>query len=100
MPQRNITLTPELDQWIEEQMQSGFYSNVSEFMREALRNFQRIKALENLEEERLALIHQRGLDDYHAGRYTSFKNREGMTKWFEKRRAEKIAEYHNQKAAD
>ncbi len=33
----NVSLTPTLEQWINEKVQSGFYSSASELVREALR---------------------------------------------------------------
>ncbi len=32
MPQRNITLTDELDQWIDARLETGLYSNASELV--------------------------------------------------------------------
>ena len=88
MPQRNITLTPELDSWIDREMQTGFYSNTSEFVRAALRHFKRIKDQESLEDERLALIHQRALDDYEAGRTFKIGSEEELDQFFADIRAE------------
>jgi len=41
MPTRNVNLTPELQQFISEKVDSGRYSNASEVMRAALRALER-----------------------------------------------------------
>jgi antitoxin ParD1/3/4 len=41
MPTRNVSLTPELDQFIAAKVESGLYANASEVMRTALRVLER-----------------------------------------------------------
>ncbi len=63
----NVSLTPELEKFVEDTVATGRYASASELVRASLRNLE--------EEERLkahirAKI-QRGLDDQAAGRVTS-----------------------------
>jgi antitoxin ParD1/3/4 len=41
MPTRNVNLTPELDRFVEEKLESGRYENASEVVRAALRTLER-----------------------------------------------------------
>jgi antitoxin ParD1/3/4 len=41
MPTRNVSLTPELDQFITDKIESGRYENASEVVRSALRHLER-----------------------------------------------------------
>ncbi len=50
MPTRNISLTEQLDRFVERQVSSGRYSNASEIVRDALR------LLEEREQERAAKL--------------------------------------------
>lgn len=50
MPTRNINLTPEMDRFVAERVQSGQYANASEVLRAGLR------ALEQDEQEDLAKL--------------------------------------------
>jgi len=46
----NVSLTPELDEWINQKVKSGFYKSSSEVVRDSLR------LLRNQEEQRLAML--------------------------------------------
>lgn len=48
----NVSLTPEIENWVQEKVESGFYQSASEVMREALR------LLRSYEEERKAAFAQ------------------------------------------
>jgi len=41
IPTRNVNLTPELDRFVEEKLESGRYENASEVVRAALRTLER-----------------------------------------------------------
>lgn len=98
MPQRNITLTPELDQWIDAEMKSGFYSNVSEFVRDALRNFQRLRARENYEDQIIEMKIQRGIEDWKAGRGDLIQGKEELESFFAQQREARKAALQNRAA--
>ncbi len=64
----NVTLTPEIDRWLQEKAASGFYQSADEVVREALRL---LRDFESVRERRLAALQadvQRGLDDLANGR--------------------------------
>lgn len=64
----NVTLTPEIDRWLQEKAASGFYQSADEVVREALRL---LRDYESVRERRLAALRtdvQRGLDDLATGR--------------------------------
>ena len=47
----NVSLTPEIESWVQEKVESGFYSSASEVVREALR------LLRGYEQDRDAALH-------------------------------------------
>jgi antitoxin ParD1/3/4 len=55
MPTRNINLTPEQDDFIDEVLKAGEYANASEAVRDAIRALQQRRAHEALKLERLRL---------------------------------------------
>jgi antitoxin ParD1/3/4 len=64
----NISLTPELERWIEQKVESGRYSSASEVVREALRLFEEH---ELLKQRQIAAVQEkidRGLRDLDEGR--------------------------------
>jgi antitoxin ParD1/3/4 len=52
----NVSLTPELERWIEERVKSGLYTSSSELVREALRLFFRFDAARSRE---IAILNER-----------------------------------------
>lgn len=59
----NVSLTPEIEGWVQEKVESGFYQSASEVMREALRLMRtyenaREEALQDLRAELLIGLHQ------------------------------------------
>ena len=63
----NISLTPELEKYVYEKLQRGFYSSVSEIIREALRSMLQRDASDQTR-QRLNFDIERGLDDLHKER--------------------------------
>ena len=64
----NVSLTRELESWVDERVRSGRYASASEVIREALRL---LEEQELAKKERLAKIRQkidRGLDQLNQGR--------------------------------
>ena len=70
MATRNISLTDNLDQFVEERVQSGEYQNASEVVRAALRLLKTDAEVQAIKLERLRSLIQEGVDDLAAGRYT------------------------------
>lgn len=64
----NVSLTPELDRWVDERVSAGLYASASEVVREALRLLRDQDDLKRLRRAELQRAIQVGLDDANAGR--------------------------------
>ncbi|NJK44643.1 MAG: type II toxin-antitoxin system ParD family antitoxin [Pleurocapsa sp. SU_196_0] len=64
----NVSLTPELEAWVESRVQSGLYQSASEVIREALRLLHKTQMSSEQQLETLRAALQRGLEDVEAGR--------------------------------
>jgi antitoxin ParD1/3/4 len=67
----NVSLSPEIDAWINEKVKSGMYNSSSEVIREGLRMLmereeQRLSMLEDLRKELLIGVHQLDSGKSHA----------------------------------
>lgn len=70
MPTRNISLTTEQDDFINEVLRAGEYQNASEAVRDAIRTLQHRRAWEALKLERLRQLIQEGAEALDRGDYT------------------------------
>ena len=66
----NVSLTPELEAWVEKLVQGGLYSSSSEVMRAALRLLYKDEMMPEIQLEQIRLAVQRGQADIEAGRMT------------------------------
>lgn len=64
----NVSLTPELEGYVHEKVQSGRYTSASEVVREALRMLQERDESRLADLEAMRVHVQRGIDDAEAGR--------------------------------
>ena len=64
----NVSLTHELEAWIETRVSSGLYRSSSEVVREALRVLREREELKELQRESLRQRILEGVADYEAGR--------------------------------
>jgi antitoxin ParD1/3/4 len=64
----NLSLTDELEAWIDERVKSGLYRTSSEVVREALRLLREREQLKELRRDELKTRIREGLDDLDAGR--------------------------------
>jgi antitoxin ParD1/3/4 len=62
MPTRNISLTPELDSYIEQCVESGHYDNASEVVRAAIRELKQSELEDLAKVEALKVAIQEGFD--------------------------------------
>jgi len=67
MATRNISLTRQLDDYVEERVASGAYQNASEVVRAGLRALSRDEAEHALKLERLKAMIQVGVDELDRG---------------------------------
>ena len=63
----NVSLTPELEKWVESRVQSGLYASSSEVVRAALRKLYHEEEGEACKLEELRAEIQKGLDSYERG---------------------------------
>jgi antitoxin ParD1/3/4 len=64
----NVSLTDELEKWIETRVSAGLYRSSSEVVREALRLLREHEELKELQREELRRSIKVGIDDLDAGR--------------------------------
>jgi len=69
MPTRNVSLTPQQDEFIEEMLRAGVYQNASECMRDGLRLVQNRRRIHEQHLQALKDAIQVGIDQYNRGDY-------------------------------
>lgn len=62
MPTRNVSLTDELDRYVEQSVQSGHYDNASEVIRAAIRELRQSELEDKAKVEALKTAIQEGFD--------------------------------------
>ena len=70
----NVSLTPELEIWVENLVNSGMYQSSSEVMRTALRLLHKQETAPDERLKQLLAAIDRGIADVDAGRKTSLKD--------------------------
>ncbi len=70
----NVSLTPELETWVENLVNSGMYQSSSEVMRTALRLLYKQETAPNERLKQLLAAIDRGIADADAGRKTPIEN--------------------------
>jgi antitoxin ParD1/3/4 len=80
MPTRNISLTPQIDDFVEKNVSTGQYQNASEVVRDALRLLQARQRAEKLKLQRLREAVDIGLAELERGEYTELDSSE-MGNW-------------------
>ena len=74
----NITLSPELENLINEQVKSGLYKSPSEVVRDGLLLLKEQAQLKNLRRENLRREVQKGIDAMREGRYKTYNSAEEL----------------------
>ena len=83
MPTQNVNLTPALDLFVKEQVQSGYYNNASEVHRAALASMARDEEERQLRLQVLRDAVQVGVDDIENGRYQTVSSAEEHSEFFD-----------------
>ncbi len=83
----NVSLTPELEAWVEKLVQSGLYQSSSEVIRAALRLLYRNETISDDQLSQIRSAVQRGQADMDAGRFT--ENHIGLLADVKKRRSKR-----------
>lgn len=74
----NITLSPELENLINEELQTGDYFSPSDVLREGLLLLKEQAQLKNLRRENLRREVQKGIDAMREGRYKTYNSAEEL----------------------
>lgn len=74
----NITLSPELENLINEELQTGDYFSPNDVLREGLLLLKEIKIPREVRRENLRREIQKGIDDIREGRYTTYNSVEEL----------------------
>lgn len=82
MPTRNVSLTPEQDDFIQRLLKKGEYQNASEAVRDAIRALQQRRAMDALKLKRLQRAIDAGLADLDRGDYEEVDD-SGLEAWFD-----------------
>ena len=86
----NITLTPELENLINEKVKSGKYDSPGEVIREGLRLLKEQDELKRIRMEELRREVQKGIDDMREGRFTTYNSTEELADEIIRRGMEKL----------
>ena len=68
----NVSLTPQLEQYVKDKVKSGLYNSSSEVVREALRLMGERDMLRQIRIEELRAEIQKGIDQIERGEYTEY----------------------------
>lgn len=91
----NVSLTPELEQMVSQQVASGLYNSASEVVRDALRMFQEREELKRLRYEELRQKILAGAEQIKQGKYKTYASADELMDDIEARaKAELAAERH------
>ena len=70
----NVSLTPELEKFVQDQVSSGMYFSASEVIRESLRLLYEQETLKNIRREQLQQEIVQGFTQLERGEYTTYTN--------------------------
>lgn len=97
MPQRNVTITPHQERFVESALSSGQYGNVSEIFRAGLRLLEREEQERLIRQELLNRKIEQGIDDIQQGRFTEIKDDQELESYFAAKQNER-RHLHNPKS--
>ncbi len=87
----NVTLTPELEQMVNDKVASGLYSSAGEVMREALRLLLEFDELRRRRIEELRNEIEAGAEQIKQGKFTTYASGDALMDDIEKRGKERLA---------
>ena len=82
MPTQNVSLTPQLESFVKEQVAGGMFKSASEVHRVALASLMHRNEERNLRMKRLDEALQAGVDDLDNGRFTEVSSEEEQEAFF------------------
>lgn len=87
----NVSLTPELENLVNEKVKSGLYNSASEVVREALRLLKEQDELRRIRLEELRREIQIGIDQIESGEFAVYESSEEFATEIKKRGRERLA---------
>lgn len=93
----NVSLTPELENLVNEKVSSGLYNSASEVVREALRLLQEQDELKRIRLDEFRKEIKAGADELRQGRFKSYETADELIDDIEKRGKERLAAKRNGK---
>ena len=79
----NVSLTPELENFVNEKVKSGLYNSASEVLRESLRLLKERDMLKEIQLSELRREIMLGVEQIRNGEYTEIKSREELESFTE-----------------
>ena len=92
----NVSLTPELDSFVQDKVKNGFYHSASEVIREGLRLLKEKDALQELRLEELRKQVREGFAQIERGEYLEFSSAEDVVAHITQEGRKRVASKHNQ----
>ncbi len=80
----NVSLTPELENFVNEKVKSGMYNSASEVLRESLRLLQEQDVIKEFRRNELRREIMLGVEQIKNGEYTEIKSREELDSFAER----------------
>jgi antitoxin ParD1/3/4 len=80
----NVSLTPELENLVQEKVKSGNYNSASEVIREALRLLKEQDQLREIRREEIRREVMKGVEQIRSGEFTTISNQEEAEQMIEK----------------
>lgn len=90
MPQRDVTITPHQERFVEAVLESGQYGNISEVFRAGLRLLERDEQARLIEREIISRNLGHGIQDMKEGRYTEINSGRDLETFFTDMRRERL----------
>ena len=79
----NVSLTPELENMVNQKVKTGMYNSASEVVREALRLLEEKDRLKEMRLEELRVEIRKGRDQIRSGNYIEVKTNQELTEFGE-----------------
>jgi antitoxin ParD1/3/4 len=93
----NVSLTPELEKFVNEKVKSGLYNSASEVLRESLRLLKERDMLKEIQRSELRREIMLGMEQIKNGEYIELKSSEDFTAFAEKIKKEGREEIERRK---
>ena len=92
----NVSLTPELEKFVNEKVKSGLYNSASEVLRESLRLLKEKDLLKEIQRSELRREIMLGVEQMRNGEYTEIKSPEELKSFTEELIKEVLGKYGKQ----